>query len=57
MYKVTSADREEMKKKEKELRKRRDDEEDVVRVKWAKYTLGLKHQVIYCTNIYNLSRT
>ena len=45
MYKVTAADREEVKKKEKENRKLKTDEDDMVRVQWAKYTLGLKHQV------------
>jgi len=41
------ADREEWKKKEKEQRRRKEDEEEVRPVVWIKYTMGLKHQVIF----------
>ena len=45
MKRITSLDREEMKKKEKEMKKLAD--EDLARpLVWIKYTLGLKHQVI-----------
>ncbi len=43
---MTALDKEEAKKKEKEWRKgRKDEEEEIDRSTWAKYTLGLKHQV------------
>ena len=44
MKRITSLDREEMKKKEKEQRRFADDEMTRPLV-WIKYTLGLKHQV------------
>ncbi|XP_052262825.1 nucleosome-remodeling factor subunit BPTF-like isoform X2 [Dreissena polymorpha] len=43
LRRITSLDREEIKKKEKEQKKLA--EEDVGPVVWIKYTLGLKHQV------------
>lgn len=46
LNKITSLDREEMKKKEKESRKRREEEEESRPLVWIKYTLGLKHQVL-----------
>ncbi|XP_033751700.1 nucleosome-remodeling factor subunit BPTF-like [Pecten maximus] len=45
LQKITSLDREEMKKREKELRKRKEEEEEGRPLVWIKYTLGLKHQV------------
>ncbi|XP_061191322.1 nucleosome-remodeling factor subunit BPTF-like isoform X2 [Saccostrea echinata] len=46
LMKITSLDREEMKKREKELRKKKEeDEESRGPLVWIKYTLGLKHQV------------
>ncbi|KAK3091634.1 hypothetical protein FSP39_021392 [Pinctada imbricata] len=46
LHKITLLEREEMKKKEKEYRKLKE-EEEVARgpLVWIKYTLGLKHQV------------
>ena len=42
MQRLTVLDREEMKKREKNRR----DEDDFNRTTWAKFTLGLKHQVM-----------
>jgi len=48
LKKMTSADREELKKKERDQKK---GEEDVGRsLIWIKYTLGLKHQVSACSS-------
>ncbi|XP_013407675.1 nucleosome-remodeling factor subunit BPTF [Lingula anatina] len=47
MQRITAADKEELKKREKELRKQKKDEDEDWndRSTWVKYTLGLKHQV------------
>ncbi|OWF46473.1 nucleosome-remodeling factor subunit NURF301-like isoform X2 [Mizuhopecten yessoensis] len=45
LQKITSLDREEMKKREKEIRKRKEEEDEGRPLVWIKYTLGLKHQV------------
>ncbi|XP_056018158.1 nucleosome-remodeling factor subunit BPTF-like isoform X3 [Ostrea edulis] len=46
LMKITSLDREEMKKREKEIKKRKEEEEESRGpLIWIKYTLGLKHQV------------
>lgn len=48
LHRVTALEREEAKKKEKmeqRMASKRDDAEEVDRSTWAKYTLGLKHQV------------
>lgn len=50
LYKITSLDREEMKKREKEERKKRAEEEEGRPLIWIKYTLGLKHQVCWLYN-------
>lgn len=45
---MTALEREDAKKKEKieqRLASKKDDNEEVDRSTWAKYTLGLKHQV------------
>ena len=47
LHRVTSAEKEEIKKREKKLQNQKDpDQDDIDRTTWAKYTLGLKHQVI-----------
>ena len=43
LRRLTAAEREEAKKRDR--RGIRGDEEDVLRMTWCKYTLGLKHQV------------
>ena len=46
LNRITIADREEWKKKEKDQKKNKDDDDAGLRpVVWIKYTLGLKHQV------------
>ncbi|GFR88529.1 nucleosome-remodeling factor subunit BPTF-like, partial [Elysia marginata] len=45
LNRITAADREEFKKKEKEQKRQREDGDDVRQVVWIKYTMGLKHQV------------
>ncbi|XP_074647332.1 nucleosome-remodeling factor subunit BPTF-like [Tubulanus polymorphus] len=47
MQRYTATEREEAKKRERELvpKKKKDDDEEIDRSTWAKYTLGLKHQV------------
>ncbi|XP_025083493.1 nucleosome-remodeling factor subunit BPTF-like isoform X4 [Pomacea canaliculata] len=45
LQRITSGDREEMKKREKEARKRKEEEEEGKPLVWIKYPLGLKHQV------------
>ncbi|XP_071108199.1 nucleosome-remodeling factor subunit BPTF-like [Haliotis cracherodii] len=45
LQRITTADREEMKKREKEVKKRKEEEEEGKPLVWIKYPLGLKHQV------------
>lgn len=51
LHRVTALEREETKKKEKLEQRmiiKKDENEEVDRSTWAKYTLGLKHQVSFC---------
>ncbi|XP_067672997.1 nucleosome-remodeling factor subunit BPTF-like [Haliotis asinina] len=45
LQRITTADREEMKKREKEVKKRKEEEDEGKPLVWIKYPLGLKHQV------------
>ena len=45
MVRITAQDREEMKKRDNISRRRKEEDEEIDRTTWAKYTLGLRHQV------------
>ena len=47
MNRVTAQEREEQRKREKQNLNSKKEEEEVNRSLWAKYTFGLKHQVIF----------
>ncbi len=46
LQRITTADREDVKKREKEQKKRKEEEDEGKPLVWIKYPLGLKHQVI-----------
>ena len=56
MCRLTTLEREELKKRDKELKKMKEEEDLGRPVVWIKYPLGLKHQVVTFTQRSNINK-